>query len=112
MNMPSTGRTRLPSLLAIAALTTVACTVQPARTAADAVADRSLAARVERALADDPHVFARHVDVESRAGVVYLSGYVWSTEDLYATRRIAANVPGVSRVDSELQLLVGGRNGR
>jgi osmotically-inducible protein OsmY len=103
---------RCIALLALTALAAAACTAQPSRTAAEQAADLALSARVERALNADPKVFARHVDVDAEAGVVHLAGYVWSTEELYAVRRIAANVPGVNRVDSQLELLVGGRNGR
>lgn len=84
----------------------------PHRSTAETAADRALAARVETALNDDPRIYARHVDVDATGGIVSLSGYVWSTGELYAAREVAAGVPGVVRVDSELELKIGGRNGR
>jgi len=100
------------SLLAMLGSTLGGCASWVASTNAASPADLALSARVERALLDDPRLFARHIDVEVEGGQVFLSGYVWSTEDLLAARRIAERVPGVNGVRSELELLVGGRNGR
>src|SRR5882672_475954 len=74
--------------------------------------DADTAARVEGALTGDPHLFARHIDVSVDGGVVYLGGYVWSVEDLYLARNLAASVPGVKSVSSELELMRGGSKGR
>ena len=97
-----------PSLLGVLLLA-AACATQPARTATERASDRALAGAVERSLLDDPRIFARHIDVSAERGVVTLSGFVWSTGDLCAAERIATNVPGVTRVDSDLELMVGGR---
>jgi osmotically-inducible protein OsmY len=96
----------------VAALAAAACTAQPQRSPAERATDQALAARVEMALADNPRIYARHIDVDATGGIVALSGYVWSTGELYAAREIAASVPGVLRVDSELELKLGGRSGR
>lgn len=54
--------------------------------------------------------YFRHVDVRLQNGVAHLSGYVWSTDAIYAARQIAASVPGVTRVvTTQLELE---RNGR
>jgi len=106
----ATGRTAVAALAVLAAVG--GCATQPPRSAAERAADAALVARVERALVADPGLYARHVDVDAERGIVYLSGYVWSARELYAARQDAAAVPGVSRVDSELELMVGGRNGR
>ena len=37
-------------------------------------------------------------------GVARLSGYVWTTPELYAAQKIARGVPGVVRVVNEMQL--------
>ena len=102
---------RAPRLaVALAPLALAACAL-PQRAPADRDADRALSARVEAALTNDPRIFARHVDVDAAGSTVYLSGYVWSTAELFEARQVAASVPGVRRVDSELELFVGGRNG-
>ena len=74
-------------------------------------ADEDLVLRVDDALRHDPGVYARHIDVDARRGVVRLTGFVLSGDDLYAARRVAASVPGVKGVVSELELMVGGRAG-
>jgi osmotically-inducible protein OsmY len=44
-------------------------------------------------------------------GVATLSGYVWSTDAIYRARKIASEVPGVTRVvTSQLELERNGRN--
>jgi osmotically-inducible protein OsmY len=72
--------------------------------------DEILANAVYSALNADPVYYYRHVDVDVDNGVAHLSGYVWSTDAIYAARRIASNVPGVTGVmTNQLQLE---RNGR
>lgn len=103
---------RVPLPAAALLLVVSACSPGAVRPPQASAADAALVARIERAFSDDPRLFARHIDVGVVDGTVYLSGYVWSTHDLYAAQRIAAAVPGVARVNSELELMVGGRNGR
>jgi osmotically-inducible protein OsmY len=72
--------------------------------------DEVLANIVYTQLNADPTYYFRHVDVRVDDGVADLSGYVWSTDAIYAARKIASNVPGVTGVrTSQLQLE---RNGR
>jgi osmotically-inducible protein OsmY len=104
------ARRLAPPLLAVLLLA-AACATQPGRTPAERAMDGALAREVEATLLEDPGIFARHIDVTADRGVVTLSGFVWSTDDLYAAERLAANVPGVTRVDSDLELVVGGRTG-
>ena len=89
-----------------------ACSTAPRRTEAQRAADADTASRVEGALTADPHLFARHIDVSVDGGVVYLGGYVWSVEDLYLARNLAASVPGVKSVSSDMELMRGGSKGR
>jgi osmotically-inducible protein OsmY len=102
----------LKLVIVLAAMASVAaCATEARRTLAERVADQELAARVEQALLRDPQIYARHVDVETDHGVVRLSGYVWSADDLYRARHLAATVPGVTAVVSQLEITVGGRTG-
>jgi osmotically-inducible protein OsmY len=71
--------------------------------------DEILANTVYTELNADPTYYFRHVDVSVENGVAHLSGYVWSTDAIYAARKIAGNVPGVTGVITQLQLE---RNGR
>ena len=61
-------------------------------------ADQALANTIYSQLNADPTYYLRHVEVRVDHGVAYLSGYVWSTDALYAARRIARSVPGVTGV--------------
>lgn len=103
-------RSGLGLLVVVAML--AACSAAPRRGDAQAGADAETAARVEGALTANPALFARHIDVAVERGVVHLDGYVWETEDLYLARNIAAAVPGVRAVSSQMELLRGGAKGR
>ena len=61
-------------------------------------ADQALANTIYSQLNADPTYYFRHVEVRVDHGVAHLSGYVWSTDALYAARRIARSVPGVTGV--------------
>jgi osmotically-inducible protein OsmY len=99
-----------PAALAAVALL-AACATLPVTTD-DTAADRALARRVNDALQHAPYLYARHVDVYARAGVVQLSGYIYEVEDFRKVPQIARAVPGVARVVSNLELLRGGNDGR
>jgi len=60
--------------------------------------------QVYDALNIDPIYFFRHVDVQVQHGVVTLSGYVWSVPSIYRAEKIAARVPGVTRVIDQMEL--------
>ena len=73
--------------------------------------DELLANTVYAKLNANPTYYFRHVDVRLENGVAHLSGYVWSTDALYAARRIARSVPGVTGVvTNQLELERNGRN--
>jgi osmotically-inducible protein OsmY len=81
-----------------------ACSISPRGLPEVAAADEATAERVHAALNADPIYFFRHVDVRVDRGVTQLSGYVWDTDALYRARRIAAGVPGVTRVVDQMEL--------
>jgi osmotically-inducible protein OsmY len=97
------------SIVVIAALSINACATHPAGTSAERAVDDQLAAQVDRALSADPNIYARHIDVSVEHGVIHLSGFVWSAEDFYEAKRVAAMVPGVTSVHSQLDMVVGGK---
>ena len=107
------------TLIAVVTLT-VSCSSAPpkpsAPTAAESVrtemgaTDEILANAVYSELDANPTYYFRHVDVRVDNGVAHLSGYVWSTDAIYAARTIASNIPGITGVrTNQLQLE---RNGR
>jgi osmotically-inducible protein OsmY len=100
-------------------LTTASCATAPppapvptdSGSIGTARADDLLANTVYSRLNADPTYYFRHVDVRVDNGVAYLSGYVWSTDALYAARRITAGIPGVQQVSTNgLELERNGRN--
>lgn len=107
------GRTSGAAIAVViaAALTISACAARPRRTAAEQAANDHLAAAVMAALLADRNLYAQHIYVDADGGVVHLSGYIWSVDELYEARRVAVTVPGVTRVDAQLEISVGGRAG-
>jgi osmotically-inducible protein OsmY len=85
-----------------------ACASGPAKTEAQRQTDRETAERVETALNAEKALYAKHISVQADAGVVHLTGYVWNPADFQLAVAIAENVPGVTRVVSDLEL---NRNG-
>jgi len=81
------------------------------KTPEEARSDEATANRVYSALDANPIYFYRHVDVRVDGGVAYLSGYVWSADAIYAAKRIAASVIGVTRVVNEMELERDSRRG-
>ena len=111
MSRPEPGRRARLSAAAAMVVVLTGCASEPPRTVGERAADDALTASVEQALTADANIYARHIDVNTRRGVVHLSGYVWSSNELYEAQRIAATVPGVTGVVDQLELVVGGRTG-
>jgi len=102
----------LSTLVVVAgACVVAACSTPPRRTDAERSADAATAAHVEAALLADPSIYARHIEVAVDRGVVQLGGFVWSSTEYRLARRDAASVPGVTRVDTDMELMRGGVSG-
>lgn len=76
----------------------------PAVADSDQTADAAISARVKAALAADNQLLTRHIDVSVRQGVVHLGGFAESEQDLRLAELDAKSVPGVSKVDNEIEL--------
>ena len=90
----------------------LSCSTPDTRTEAERAADRALVNKVVLALLNERYVDADHIDVDADRGVVRLSGKVGNDSDLRAVLRTAAAVPGVRRVDDELEIMDFGRTFR
>ena len=66
--------------------------------------DAAITAKVKTALAGDPRVKAHQVNVETREGVVQLSGFVDSSEAKSTAEDLARNVDNVKSVDNEIDV--------
>src|SRR5579863_8969867 len=67
-------------------------------------ADKAVADRVYAALNQDQKSYYRHVTVTASNGVVTLGGFVNGAESQARAKKIAAGVPGVSKVTDHTQL--------
>jgi osmotically-inducible protein OsmY len=85
-----------------------ACATGPKRTEEQREADKATQQRVEAALDSDKALYAKHITVHVRNGVVHLSGYVWDPPDLDEAVLVAQLVPGVSKVVNNLELQLNG----
>ncbi len=73
-------------------------------TAGQAVDDSVLTSKVKAGLVDSPLTKAHQINVETRGGVVQLSGFVNSASAKSAAERIARDVTGVRSVRNEIDV--------
>lgn len=66
--------------------------------------DSTISARVKAAIAADPVLHKAEIDVATSEGVVQLSGFVSSAEDVAAAAAVARTVTGVKSVRNDLRL--------
>jgi osmotically-inducible protein OsmY len=109
---PSAPKAFCAAMALAVALVVAACSTPVARTPPERAADRALVKQVEAAMANDPYVDTDHVSVEARRGIVRLKGLVGTDWDLRRVLQIASAVPGVVRVDDDLEIMDFGRSGR
>jgi hyperosmotically inducible periplasmic protein len=97
---------RTLSILALAWMiaSPVVALAQDRDTTGTRASDAALTARVKAALIDDEETKARQIQVETRNGVVQLSGFVDSVMEQEAALKTARLVPGVREVRNDLDL--------
>ena len=98
------------TVLASAAMI-VACASSAPKSPDQERADAATAERVYAALEANPIYYFRDVEVAVDYGVARLSGYVWTTDALYAAQNIARRVPGVTGVQDTMELERQGNRG-
>ncbi|NHZ32890.1 BON domain-containing protein [Massilia rubra] len=95
--------TVIRSLFLAAALSLGGCASDPTdRSVGVVIEDTAISARVKAALAGDPDVKARDVQVETFRGVVQLSGFVDAPENVRRATDVARRVDGVREVKNDL----------
>ena len=87
-----------------AALCVLACATTDRRSAEQQAADRAIAAQVQAALEADRKIYARHIDVDAKGGVAWLTGWVLSADEEEEAVQTSAAVPGVQRVVDGLEV--------
>jgi osmotically-inducible protein OsmY len=74
------------------------------RRRASAIDDATITTGVKAAVAADRQLQAGEIDVETREGIVRLSGFVSSADDVAAAAAVARTVKGVKSVRNDLRL--------
>ena len=95
-------------LAAVVVCAAVGCVMGPRKTPEQRAADRDMAERVQVALSADRVLYSRHITVSSDGGVITLSGYVWTPEELVEAKEDAQGVPGVIKVVDRMEVDRGG----
>ncbi len=109
--MISLRKISIISLLFALVACIAACTTSPPRDAAETAEDKRIELAVIQALADSPSIYARHIEVSVRRGVVTLSGFVLEIGDLFGATQLAASIPGVTSVNDQMELKIFRRGG-
>lgn len=68
------------------------------------VDDSVITTKVKAAILGEPGLKVAEINVETFKGVVQLSGFVSSREDMDAAVKVARNVSGVTSVKNDMQL--------
>lgn len=68
------------------------------------VDDAAITAKVKAAIVADPRLKATEINVETQRGVVQLSGFVSSADDVASAASAARTVKGVQSVRNDLRL--------
>jgi hyperosmotically inducible periplasmic protein len=97
---------RFGSIAAMAAALVLAgcAAIGTQKSTGEFVDDAGITSRVKVALAEDPVVKARQVNVETFRGVVQLNGFVDSAEAKSQATTVAQNVEGVQDVENNLEV--------
>lgn len=74
-------------------------------TALRQVPDAQVTEQVEKALAEDPYVYAEHVTVTTNNGVVRVEGVVGDTGERFRILRRCRKIPGARRVVDALEIM-------
>jgi hypothetical protein len=81
-----------------------ACATGPRKTPSELQVDKETSDRVVYALNADKLLSTRNLSVRADGGVVHLAGYVRNLTDMSEAKRIAKQVPGVTKVINGLEV--------
>ena len=95
---------RLLIVLALAIGSLAACQAHTGKTASQTMDDASVTVDVQKKLTSDRTANFTRVDVETKQGVVQLSGIVQTSEHMARAEDLAKQVSGVRRVHNNLQV--------
>jgi osmotically-inducible protein OsmY len=72
--------------------------------AAPSLADSSITARILRALDNEGSLDHAHISVDTRGGMVTLSGFASTIEDIAMAARLAGGIDGVRAVTNAIRI--------
>jgi osmotically-inducible protein OsmY len=67
--------------------------------------DEQVTRQVQKTLTDDPWIYAEHVIVTTRNGVVRLEGLIGDTGERFRILRLCRKIPGTRRVVDALEII-------
>ena len=102
----NTDRLTVDSCVALIQLTAARPEFQETEASRAMLNDLALSAQVRAAMKDDPATSDLRINIESKSGLVTLSGIVLNEKERLAAERVAAAVPGVTGFDNQLRLMV------
>jgi osmotically-inducible protein OsmY len=73
--------------------------------------DAVLTAKVEQAFQDDPYLWAGHIEIVSRNGIVRLQGIAYDMDEIRRALTLARRVAGRRLVVDEIELILPGDDG-
>lgn len=73
--------------------------------AARQIADEQVTSEVQETLTNDPWVYAEHITVTTRNGVVRVEGFVGDTGERFRILRLCRRIPGAKRVVDALEIV-------
>jgi hyperosmotically inducible protein len=102
--MRNTGSTAILLATLVLATVTGCASGDPRQAAEHQVDDASVTAGVKTAIAAEPALKGSEIQVDTQHGVVQLSGFVSSAEDVATAAAVARTVRGVQSVRNDLRL--------
>lgn len=94
--------------LALTLVSTLGCESTPERRSAGEYMDDSVVtAKVKKAIFDEPTLKSSEINVETYNGVVQLSGFVSSKDDIRTAVEVTRGVKGVSSVKNDMRVKPG-----
>ncbi|HSI21622.1 MAG TPA: BON domain-containing protein [Methylophilaceae bacterium] len=94
--------------LAFTLISTLGCeSTSERRSAGEYVDDTMITAKVKKAIIDEPTLKAAEINVETYNGVVQLSGFVSSKDDIRTAVEVARGVKGVTSVKNDMRVKPG-----
>jgi hyperosmotically inducible protein len=98
------GVTNVVDMISVKTAATHGDAPDPDRTVGEHIDDATITARVKTRLLEDPLVKGMDIDVDTRVGVVYLTGTVQKPDQKDAAIQIAKNTRGVKDVQANISV--------